>query len=497
VTADFCRQNVAEVAGGGTCTPLGIRRGLVAAFALALVVLLALPFEANAHAVLLETRPAPDSSVDSPPETVVLRFSETVTLVRPEDVSIVDQQAKPVVGGPAERDPANSRIITKPFGAGVADGSYTVRYRILSADAHVITGVFVFAVGSGPVGPPVTEGAGEGPSETGPWAISARLFELIGIGGIFGLIAFRRFIWAPAVTHAGGLTPDETRGVLEWFRDRYWGMFAILAMGSLIAEAYLLFVKSASLLGTSVAGALTDPSGVTRALGETPFGSQVQLRAALLVVLFATALVQSALEGQAGGDAPPPTAAGRPIATLVMGVCALVVLGSISAQGHASQAPWSTVSVGADAIHLAAASVWIAGLVMTLTVLRRLPRVAPEGGPLVVARTLARFSRVALVSVGVVVATGTIRAIAELSDPAELWDTGHGRSIVIKIALLGPIGLLAFRNRRIIEALRIVGRPNRPTLRMVHRSVALEIGVSLAIIVVAALLVGQVPGRLA
>lgn len=458
---------------------------------------LALPGRADAHAVLLETRPAPESSVAAAPEEVVLRFSETVTLVRPEDVSIVDAQARPVVAGPAERDRANPRVITKPFDTGGADGTYTVRYRVLSADAHVVSDVFVFGVGSGPLGRPVTEGAGEGPSETGPWAVSARLLELIGIGGISGLIAFRRLIWAPAVGRTSGLSTDELRAVLLWFRDRYWGMFAILAIGSLVAETYLLFVKSASLLGTSVFGALADPSAVTRALGETPFGSQVQLRAALLVVLFATALVQSALEGQAGGDAPAPSAAGRPIATIVMAVCAFVVLGSISLQGHASQAPWSSVSVAADAVHLAGAAVWIVGLVMTLVVLRRAPRAAPKGGSLLVARTLARFSRVALVAVAVVIATGTIRAIAELGDPAELWNTGHGRSIVIKLALLAPVGYLAFRNRRILTALRGVARPNRLTLRMVHRGVATEIAVSLLIVVVAALLVGQVPGRLA
>jgi copper transport protein len=475
------------------------RRGLVvlAAILVGAAGALAVPARADAHAVLLETRPAAGTAVDAAPEAVVLRFSETVTLVRPEDVSIVGSDARPVIAGPAERDPQNSRVITKPLGVGVAPGTYTVRYRVLSSDAHVIPGAFAFAIGPGPVGPIVTEGAGEGPSETGGWAVSARLLELIGIGGIFGLIAFRRLIWAPALAGPTGLSSEESRGVLEWFRDRYWGMFAVLALGSLVAEAYLLFVKSAGLLGTSVFGALTDPSGVTRALGETPFGSHVQLRAALLVVLFATALVQSALEGQATGDAPPPTAGGRTVATFVMAACALVVLGSISAQGHASQAPWSTLSVGADALHLAGASVWIAGLVMTVIVVRRAPRVAPVAGPLVAARTLARFSRVALVSVGVVLVTGTIRAIGELSDPAQLWETGHGRSIAIKLALLAPIGFLAFRNRRIIAALRGVARPNRLTLRMVHRSVATEIGVSLAIITVAALLVGQVPGRLA
>lgn len=464
---------------------------------LAILCLLAIPRQADAHAVLLETRPVAGASVGTAPTEVILRFSETVTLVRPDDVSVVDEGARSATTGPAIRDPANARVLQVPFDATRGDGTYTARYRILSADSHVITGLFVFAVGPDPPGAPVTQGAGKGPSETGPWAVSARFLELVGIGGIFGLIAFRMFVWAPAMRNSSALAPDESRAVLEWFRDRYWGMFALLAIGSLIAETYLLLVKSASLLGTGVFDALTDPSGATRALGETSFGGHLQLRAALLVVLFATALVQSALEGGQSENAPTPAAAGRPVATAVMAACALVVLGSISAQGHASQASWPAVSIGANTVHLAAASLWAAGLVMVLIVLRRAPRVAPDGGPLLVARTLARFSRVALVAVAVVMVTGAMRTLGELSDPAQLWETGHGRSIVIKLALLAPIGFLAFRHRRIIAALRGVARPNRLTLRMVNRGVATEIGVSVAIIVVAALLVGQVPGRVA
>jgi copper transport protein len=472
---------------------------LVAIVALVVALLSALvaPHRADAHAVLLETTPAAGESLASAPASVTLRFSETIHLVRPEDVSVVDEDGRPVTEGDPARAPSNSRVVVAPLRAGLAEGTFTVRYRILSADAHVVSGLYAFGVGSGPIGPPVSEGAGRGPAESGGWAVSARLLELVGIGGLFGLIAFRWLVWAPAHRGTPSLSPAESQAALEWLRDRFWGVFAVLAIGSLVAEAYLLFVKSASLLGTTVFGALADPAGVSRALSETPFGSQVQLRAAILVVLFATGLVQSAVESQSADGDRPLRPGGRPVAGAVMAACALVVLGSISAQGHASQAPWSPLSIGADAIHLAAAAVWIAGLAMTLTVLRRAPRVAPDGGPLLAARTLARFSRVALVSVGLAIATGTIRTIGELSDPAELWQTGHGRSIVIKLALLCPIGFLSFRNRRIVTALRTVSRPNRPTLQMVRRGVALEIGLSLAVVVVAALLVGQVPGRLA
>ena len=50
----------------------------------------------------------------------------------------------------------------------------------------------------------------------------------------------------------------------------------------MLAEGYLLVVQSASVLGTSVLDALGDATGISQVLGDTRFGSLVQLRGALL-----------------------------------------------------------------------------------------------------------------------------------------------------------------------------------------------------------------------
>jgi copper transport protein len=173
------------------------------------------------------------------------------------------------------------------------------------------------------------------------------------------------------------------------------------------------------------------------------------------------------------------------------------VLGGISAQGHASQAPISKLQIAFDLTHLTAVSVWIAGLAMTGLVLMRARRTAPEGGAEMAGAVLARYSRIALVAVSVAVVTGVVRAVGELSNPAQLWDTGYGRSIIYKLLILCPVAFLALRGRRIVTALRVkqVTAPNALTIRMVARGVQLEFLLSLAIVVVASLLVAQVPGR--
>lgn len=450
---------------------------------------------ADAHAVLVQALPAEGARADSSPPAVILTFSETVTLLRPQDVSVVDERGRSALAGEPRRRPDDAATIEAPLRPGLPDGTYTVRYRILSADAHVIPGAYAFRVGEGPVGLPLLTGAGGGPSETGPWAVAARFLELVAIGGLFGLVAIRRLVWDPAL-EGSGLAPEEAREMRDWMRERFWGLFAVLALGSLAAEVHLLLVKSASLLGTGVLSVLGDPLEVLRTLHDNPFGSRLQLRAALLVVLFAAGLVLSALESQTGAREDTGAATQtRPAATAVMALLAFGVLAAISWQGHASQAPLRELSILADAVHLAAAATWIAGLAFVAMALRRVPQVAPAGGPRLAGDVLARFSRVALGAVALVLATGIARTVGELSAPADLWETAHGRSILYKLALLCPVAFLALRNRRVVTALRGVPRPNRATLALVRRSVALELGIALAIVVVAALLVAQVPGR--
>lgn len=456
---------------------------------------LAMPSRASAHAILEVASPEQYSRVPTVPPRVSLRFSEQITLVRPaDDLTVVDSRGASVVAGKPRRLPQDKRVLEAGLRQDLRTGTYTVRYRVLSADSHVVVGAYTFAIGDGPIGRPVLTGAGSGPAEDGGWAVSARVLELIGIGGLFGLVAFRWLVWRSAWNDSSGMRREEAGEAVAWMREVFWLSFAVLALGSLVAEAYLLLVKSASLLGTSVFGAIGDPSSVIQTLEDNKFGSQLQLRAALLVVLFATGLVQSAIENQAGEKDPLDHPAGRPVAAALMAVVSLVLIGSISVQGHASQAKAPTLSILADTIHVAGSAVWIAGLVLTLGAMHGLPVVAPTGGPLLAARVLARFSQVALVAVTVVILTGTARTFGELSDPAQLWDTAHGRSILIKLALLVPVGFLALRNRKIVNSLHTVRTPSNATLALVRRSVSVEIALSFAIIVVAALLVGQVPG---
>jgi copper transport protein len=455
-----------------------VRRVVLTALATA-GVLAATAAPAYAHAVLLTSSPQDRGEIAAPPGRVTLRFSEAVDLLRPSDAVVVDERDNVVSVGGGRTSPRDASVVEIELPAVLPPASYTVRYRIVSADSHVIDGDTTFATGGAALKDPVLGDLEAGPGEASAYAVAARFLEVVGLGGALALVVFQWLVWAPAArrTHAG---PD----VAAWGRERFWrGWWTLIAI-TLLGELAVLVTKAATSLGKSVPAAAADPNGVYRVFSETRFGEHYQLRLGLILVLIAVALWDYLGEP----ETTRPTGRAWPAAAMAGLAAACLVL--ISSQGHASQAPGGELSVADDAVHLLSICVWVGGLAALAYVLARLPRDTALG-----AAVLARFSRVALVAVGVAVLTGTLRAIAELDDPSQLWDTAYGRSIVIKVALLCPLAALAFSNRRVLVAIDLRGRANRATLRLVARNAQAELALSLAIVVVASLLVAQVPGR--
>jgi putative copper export protein len=85
--------------------------------------------------------------------------------------------------------------------------------------------------------------------------------------------------------------------------------------------------------------------------------------------------------------------------------------------------------------------------------------------------------------------------VGELGGPQQLWATPYGRSLLLKSLLLAPVAVLALRNRRAIAVLARGGRPVGAVLRGVWRDVRTELVLAAGIVLVASVLVAQVPGR--
>jgi copper transport protein len=143
-----------------------------------------------------------------------------------------------------------------------------------------------------------------------------------------------------------------------------------------------------------------------------------------------------------------------------VGVGALTLAGLLvvfpALAGHASTQDPQWLLVPLDVAHVGAMSAWLGGLVMLAVAVPAATRALerPDRTRLLAA-VLGRVSTVALASVAVLLATGIVQSILHLSALSELVDTGFGRAILAKAALLGAlIALGAVNRQRVLPALR-------------------------------------------
>lgn len=116
------------------------------------VLLLASSAGAWAHAALTKSVPGNREVLAHSPATIHLKFNEKVE-PKFSKVALEDAQGKSVALGTPVLAADDPYALQTPVSAPLAPGRYTVRYRVLSQDGHVIERSFVFTVESPPETP--------------------------------------------------------------------------------------------------------------------------------------------------------------------------------------------------------------------------------------------------------------------------------------------------------------------------------------------------------
>lgn len=109
-----------------------------------LLVALISPFPVFAHAILVKSQPAKDETVAQSPKQVDLWFNDAVRSEY-KAVAVIDSAGKRVDNHDVEQSLTDGSHIyaTVP---NLAPGTYTIRYRVVSEDTHIVTGKFEFTV---------------------------------------------------------------------------------------------------------------------------------------------------------------------------------------------------------------------------------------------------------------------------------------------------------------------------------------------------------------
>jgi methionine-rich copper-binding protein CopC len=113
-------------------------------FAIAAVFIAGSLAPAQAHTVLIESTPAVDSTIGALPAEVSLTFADSLLVIGSQamnQIRVVDPMGMQIAGTSVVK----GAVLSVPIHDLMTSyGAYTVAYRVVAPDGHVVTGLFVF-----------------------------------------------------------------------------------------------------------------------------------------------------------------------------------------------------------------------------------------------------------------------------------------------------------------------------------------------------------------
>lgn len=441
------------------------RRAALSALAVMAGLLMA-PASASAHAYVVHTDPTSGAVVKTEPSRVTVVWDEAISFGSDgarAALGVYNGGGKRVDTGDVQHPVGDTlSVALKPR---LPDGTYTVGWKVTSADTHVVSGAFTFSIGH-----PSAGGGIAGKllaKERIPLALSdgfavVRFFNLLLIllcaGGAVSMV----FVM-------GDAAPDVRR--------RLWTLLVACAIGLVFVALLGLPFEAAEQNGTSLWSAFS--ASAIASVRHVRFGQVWLVRTWLAIVLAAlsVALQQGWKRGRRIGEG-------------LLLAAALALALTPSAAGHANVEGALTFIV--DALHVVSAAIWGGGLTFLAAALLFSPRVARW--PLA-ARTVPRFSTLAMWSVAVLLAAGAANAYLEVRAVRNFFNSTYGWLVVVKIALAFPLlALAAFNNRVSVPKLR-ADIDSTQMRRQFVRAIGAELLVFVAIIGVTAVLIDEAPAK--
>ncbi len=417
---------------------------------------------ASAHAELEHTSPASGAVLKHPPAFVTLTFGEGVG-VNSQDIQVFDDHLHRIDDRDAGHLTGAGDTVGVRLAPNLRRGTYTVSWRVISADSHPISGGFTFSIGAptAVVGKP--SGLGGGHRSVGVLLGGMRLLGYLGLVAGPGALIFL-LMWP------GGRVRQLVRRLI-----------VVGVVGGIVGTAGQFVLQAPYTQGASLLH-LFDGDLLT-SVAHSHFGHVLVVRFALWLAL-AVSSAQWFL--------------GRRLAAWPTGVLVLALPATWATVGHGDVGQQVVLSLASESLHVLAVTAWFGGLtVLSLAVLRR----ATRSEALAV---LPRFSAMALTCVVVISATGLYQAWREIGVSwTALIDTDYGRLVLAKIfGLLALVGLGAFARWVLRGAVRDPDEtaPTKLPMRLfilphLRHSVLFELTIGLAVLIFTSVLVNTQPAN--
>ena len=474
----------------------------------AILLVAATPVFALAHAKLIRSQPKAKETLSKAPKLIELWFTEELEPGL-NTIEVKDQHGNRVDRGQVTLAEGNKKaqIELGEFKPGV----YTVVWKSLSADQHAIRGRFTFTVATSTAQASPTPGIAQvqtastpmpemSPEEDQGEQISSvqvlvRWLSYLAMITLFGGFAFRLLVLAPALRRA--LDGEERSKAVGASERRAvtlsWISVVLLVVTSVVALA----LQASAVFDASLTQSLS-PSILMRVLATGYGGSWILQIVSLSVIGVILLLLTRRVKRQPAGQHSALWWLG-----LLAGAALLV---APSWTGHAvASAKDFRLAVFTDWLHLLAGGFWVGGLFhLALTLPAGLSVVSKPQRVIAVYHFIKRFTRIAIPSVVLLVVAGLYNTWAHVPNLRSFWLTPYGKTLSLKLAFVGVILLLGGINNfhfgkraaRLVKEQKDVGGTELARLeRGFRRSVTLEAGLGVVVLLVTAVLVFLTPAR--
>ena len=463
---------------------------------------------AFAHVELAASDPAEGSRLQTAPGSIRLEFS-TASVPAGEGLVLFDQTGAAVdVTITASSDTV---MVITPAET-LTSGQYLVSWTMRAGDAHPKSGSVGFSIAAtaAPAAgvdttTPVDPAASGAEADPAPDEASPAVFESLiqqpstavanWIGRVARMVSIAAVLLGLGAFLFAALVFEGSRR--EALMIGYWARRA----GAVILLAVPFeIISQAMLLGSGSIGSAFSPRLLAEAAGGM-FGFALVLRAAGGVGLFmGTRLVTSWSEPKHDGQSvelhPPSggaTTAVKPvverfhvIASPIAIAGAIAVALSFLFDGHTAVTAPSWLVRFASVVHVVAAATWVGGVAMLAALFNGRRN---RGEPLDVARLVIPFSTVAAAAVVLAGLAGSVLALSIVDSSGEFFTTAWGRTLLLKLGLVGAAGAIGGYNHQVlIPLLKLEGDDGRAA-DDISRTVIFEVGILVGVAMVTAVLV--------
>ena len=457
---------------------------LLLTFGLACVLALAVQSQvAEAHANLIRSEPPANSTLDASPERITIWFSEPME-ARFSEIQVLDNSGARVDNKDSAVD-ANDLTVMSISLPPLPDGTYTVAWRNLSTiDGHTLRGSFIFSVGE-PISKLAAEHGLDAPLIQSPYEPFIRWVVLLSALALTGALTFELLVSTPLFVAAGTRSPlGRLRPRL---RSRSQRLLWLALFVFLLASVAQLITQTSIAFDLEPAAAAGEPA--LELLKQTEWGGIWQYRAGLAVLTAVLFLLPLIIRFRRRQHQERLLAATLWLALLT----SLGILLTISLTSHAA----ATIGIARfalanDMLHLAAAAVWVGGL---LQLIANTPLfihgISESARRHALSRLVRRFSAAAALSVAVLLVTGVYSAWAQVTDFAAL-PTPYGGALLAKLAVIVVLLLVAAVN---LIWVRPRLRGSSAAAHWLRRTVIAEIVLAVLVILIVGFLTALEPAR--